>query len=170
MSCADGVEAGFAEEVGLESPPVRSPPCKKPRGVADVDMPDVPAVEDFPGQSGGKVVGCAEGDVGMLGSTVGGQPSRSLRRTMSSSWSHEMLACRISVDAGKSADAMQKVVEELAEEVAAVSLTAGRSASSTCMALEGKKGVVVSWLWLCATISFKFCAGFSRKLLRNRRD
>jgi len=148
-SCVDGVERGFAEEVGLESPPVRSPPCKKSRGAADVDMPDVPSVEGFPGQSGDQVVGCAEGDVGMLGSAVGGQPSRSLRRTMSCSWSHETLASRISVDVGKSADAMQKVVEELAEEVAAVSLAAGRSASSTCVALEGKKGVVVAWLWLC---------------------
>jgi ubiquitin C-terminal hydrolase len=139
---------GYAEVVGLESPPVRSPPCKRSRGSIDVDMPDVPSVETFPGQGADRLVGNAGGDVGMMGQEVGGQGRRSLRRTMSCVWGHDALAGRIPVDAGGSAAVMQKVVEELAEEVAAVSLAGGRSTSSSCGAVVGHGGIVVSRLWL----------------------
>ena len=43
---------------------------------------------------------------------------------------------------------MQKVVEELAEEVAVVSLVGGRSASSSRGVVVGHDGVAVSVLWL----------------------
>ena len=48
-----GSAALSSREPGCEiiaSPPIRSPPCKRSRGDADVDMPPVPSAEAFPGQ------------------------------------------------------------------------------------------------------------------------
>jgi len=148
-SVAGRVADGYAEEVGLESPPVRSPPWKKSRGIVDVAMPDAPPVETFPGQGADPVLGNAGGDVGpTVGKDVGGQLRRSLRRTMSCVFGYDALAARIPAEAGSSAAVMQKVVEELAEEVAAVSLVGGRSASSSQGVVVGHDGVAVSVLWL----------------------
>ena len=78
---------------------------------------------------------------------MSGQRRRSLHRTASSVFGEEVLGRRIPVGVDESADVIQKAVEELAEEVAAVSLAAGRSTSSSCAVLVGNGGGEVFWLW-----------------------
>ena len=114
----DAVE--YAEEVRLESPPARSPPKKKSRGAAEEVMPDVPSVEDFPGQGADSVVGRAGGD----------QSRRSLRRTSSCIWDHKALAARIPVHVGQSAAAVQKAVALLGEDVGGQSARSLRRTTS----------------------------------------
>jgi len=113
-------------------------------------MPDVPAVETFPGQGAGSVVGS------VVAAVVDVAVRRTLRRQSSVVFGHQLLAGRlpgVPWQQGRSEHEFQEVVDGLTKEVAAVRLDAGGIAPTS-------SGIVVGGANAGVTLesrSLRFC-------------
>jgi len=140
-----------AEELGShgpQSPPARSPPCKRSRLAADEELPPVPGVEAFPGQ--GAVSGHSGHAVAVSGDSSS-KPMRSLQRQGSVVFGHGLLVERMARGSG-----LQAIVEELAGELAAVHLTGNSNSSATSVLGRGGAEDVVFLLISHRGVVFAF--------------